>query len=358
MMNQREFHDLPGLLAAPIPRRRAITLVAGSLLGGTLGLRPRSANAAAHGRTPIFDSSINNSQGGRSGRVLFDGLTRTCVTTSGAEINVVYGGSGPPVLLLHGSPQTHAMWHAVAPRLAEHHTVVAADLRSYGDSSKPPGGGDHADYSFRAMAADQLEVMRSLGHERFALVGHDRGARVAHRLALDHPDAVERMAVLDIVPTSYVYGHADRRLATLYFHWFFLIQPEPLPERLIGGDPLFFVRRILSFSGGLDAYAPEALAEYERCFVEPATIRGLCEDYRAAASIDLEHDEVDRDRRIECPLLLLWGARSAVGALYQPLEVWRSFATDVRGRALDAGHFLAEERPRETLAELEPFLAC
>jgi pimeloyl-ACP methyl ester carboxylesterase len=147
MMNQREFHDLPGLLAAPIPRRRAITLVAGSLLGGTLGLRPRSANAAAHGRTPIFDSSINNSQGGRSGRVLFDGFTRTCVTTAGAEINVVYGGSGPPVLLLHGSPQTHAMWHAVAPRLAEHHTVVAADLRSYGDSSKPPGGGDHADYS-------------------------------------------------------------------------------------------------------------------------------------------------------------------------------------------------------------------
>src|SRR5256885_8927961 len=190
MMNQREFHDLPGLLAAPIPRRRATGLVAGSLLGGTLGLRPRSATAAAHGRTPIFDSRINNSQGGRSGRVLFGGFTRTRVTTTGAEINVAYGGSGPPVLLLHGAPQTHAMWHAVAPRLAEHHTVVAADLRGYGDSSKPPGGGDHADYSFRPLATDQLEVMRALGHERLALVGHDRGARVAHRLALDHPDEI------------------------------------------------------------------------------------------------------------------------------------------------------------------------
>ncbi len=225
MMNQPEFHDLPGLLAAPIPRRRAITLVAGSLLGGALGLRSRSAAAAAHVQAGTFDgSSISNSPGGRAGNALFGGFTRTRVTTTGAEINVVYGGSGPPVLLLHGAPQTHAMWHAVAPRLAEHHTVVAADLRGYGDTSKPPGGGDHADYSFRAMATDQLEVMRALGHERFALVGHDRGARVAHRLALDHPDAVERMAVLDIVPTSYVYGHADRRLATLYFHWFFLIQ--------------------------------------------------------------------------------------------------------------------------------------
>jgi len=355
----RELDDLRDLLAAPIPRRRAITPVAESVLGAAVGLRSRSAAAATQAPVGVLDGSrVSDSPGRRSDVALFDGFTRTRVTTGGAEINVVYGGSGPPVLLLHGAPQTHVMWHAVAPRLADHHTVVAADLRGYGDSSKPPGGGDHADYSFRAMATDQLEVMRALGHERFALVGHDRGARVAHRLALDHPDVVERMAVLDIVPTSYVYGHADRRLATLYFHWFFLIQPEPLPERLIGGDPLFFVRRILSFSGGLDGYAPEALAEYERCFVEPATIRGICEDYRAAASIDLEHDEADRDRRVACPLLLLWGARSVVGALYQPLEVWHSFATDIRGRALDAGHFLAEERPRDTLAELEPFLAC
>src|SRR5258705_7718012 len=174
MMNQREFHDPPGLLGAPIPRRRAITLVAGSLLGGVLGLRPRSA-AAVHVQAGTFDvSSISNHRGGRAGNALFRGFTRTRVTTTGAEINVVYGGSRPPVLLLHGAPQTHAMWHAVAPRLAEHHTVVAADLRGYGDSSKPAGGGHHADYSFRAMAADHLEVIRSLGHERFARLGHDR----------------------------------------------------------------------------------------------------------------------------------------------------------------------------------------
>src|SRR5437660_10760926 len=210
-MGQGETDDVTGLLAAPIPRRRAISLVAGSLLGGALGLRSQSVDAAAHAQPAILDgSSMSNHQGGRAGNALFGGFTPTRVTTTGAEINVVYGGSGPPVLLLHGAPQTHAMWHAVAPRLAEHHTVVAADLRGYGDSSKPPGGGDHADYSFRAMAADQLEVMHALGHERFALVGHDRGARVAHRLALDHPDAVERMAVLDIVPTSYVYAHPCR----------------------------------------------------------------------------------------------------------------------------------------------------
>lgn len=288
---------------------------------------------------------------------LFEGFTSTTVPTKGADIKAVHGGSGPPILLLHGAPQTHAMWHAVASRLKKRFSVVACDLRGYGDSSKPPGGGDHSDYSFRAMAADQVEVMRSLGYTRFAVVGHDRGARVAHRLALDHPDAVDRLALLDIVPTSYVYENADRRLATLYFHWFFLIQPEPLPERLIGGDPLFFLRNVLAFSGGLQGYAPEALAEYERCFADPGTIRALCEDYRAAASIDLEHDQADRDRRIECPLLVVWGARSAVGLLYEPLEIWRAFATNVRGRAIDAGHYLAEERPQAILAELEPFLA-
>jgi haloacetate dehalogenase len=303
------------------------------------------------------DAETNSTPSERPPGRLFEGFTHETLPTPGAEINVVHAGSGPPVLLLHGAPQTCAMWHAVAPRLAERYTVVAPDLRGYGDSSKPPGGGDHSDYSFRAMAADQVEVMRSLGHRRFAIVGHDRGARVAHRLALDNPDAVERMALLDIVPTSYVYENADRRLATAYFHWFFLIQPEPFPERMIGGDPLFFLRSVLAFSGGLQGYAPEALAEYERCFADPATIHGLCEDYRAAATVDLRHDEADGGRRIECPLLVLWGARSAVGQIYEPLEVWRAFATDVRGRALDAGHYLVEERPHDSLAELEPFLA-
>jgi haloacetate dehalogenase len=290
---------------------------------------------------------------------LFEDFQRTRITpkTTGVEINVVHGGSGAPVLLLHGFPQTHAMWHAIAPRLAEHYSVVVPDLRGYGDSAKPTGGGDHADYSFRAMATDQIEVMKALGHERFILIGHDRGARVGHRLALDHPGAVERMGLLDIVPTTFVYANTDRRLATLYFHWFFLIQAEPLPERLIGGDPLFVLRRFLSFSGSLDGYAPAALAEYERCFVNPATIHAMCEDYRAGASIDLEHDEADRNRKIECPVLILWGARGAVGALYQPLDVWRSFATDVRGHAVEAGHFLVEERPDDTFAALASFLA-
>jgi haloacetate dehalogenase len=320
-------------------------------MGATLGRRVASAGTGdrAEGR--------GEGPGTGPGTTPFPGFRRARIPTAGAEINVVHGGSGPPVLLLHGAPQTHAMWHAVAPRLAERYTVVACDLRGYGDSSKPQGGGSHAEYSFRTMASDQLEVMRALGYDRFALVGHDRGARVGHRLALDHPDALERLAVLDIVPTSYVYEHTDRRLATLYYHWFFLIQEEPLPERLIGADPLFFLRRVLAFSGGLEGYAPEALAEYERCFLDPATIRGLCEDYRAAASIDLEHDAADRDRRVACPLLVLWGRRSAVGALYDPLNVWRAFASDVRGHAVDAGHFLVEERPDETLAALETFLA-
>ena len=290
---------------------------------------------------------------------MFDGFTRETVRTTGAEINLVRGGSGPPVLLLHGAPQTHAMWHGVAPALAQERTVVAADLRGYGDSSKPPGGGDHAQYSFRAMALDQVEIMRALGFERFALVGHDRGARVAHRLVLDHPAAVERVALLDILPTEYVYGHVDRALATLYYHWFLFIQPEPLPERLLEPNATAFLHSFLGSLGSAgSAYAPEALAEYERCFAGPAAIHALCEDYRAAASIDLEHDAADRERRIECPLLLLWGQRGVVGALSDPLVVWSDYAADLRGEGLQAGHFLVEQRPDETLAALRDFLGA
>jgi haloacetate dehalogenase len=206
-------------------------------------------------------------------------------------------------------------------------------------------------HSFRAMAADQLEAIRALGHERFAVVGHDRGARVAHRMARDHPRAVERVAFLDIVPTEYVYAHVDRSAAAAFWHWFFLTLPEPIPERMIEPAAIFFLHFMLgSLGSGLDVYAPEALAEYERCFADPAAIRGMCEDYRAAGSIDLAHDADDRDRLIRCPVLLLWGARGVVGALYGPIEVWRGYAADVRGQALDAGHYLAEERPLETLA--------
>jgi haloacetate dehalogenase len=269
----------------------------------------------------------------------------------------VHGGAGPPVLLLHGAPQSHVMWHKVAPGLAERHTVVASDLRGYGDGSKPEGGGDHSDYSFRAMAQEQVAAMRSLGFERFSLVGHDRGARVAHRLVLDHPDAVERVALLDIVPTEYVYAHTDRALATAYFHWFFLIQPEPLPEQMIEATGTDLLHRMLgAFGSGAEVYSPEAIAEYERCFSDPAMVHGMCEDYRAAASIDLEHDAADRGRRVECPVYLLWGARSVVGALYDPIAVWREYATSVDGQALDAGHFLAEECPQETLEALLGFL--
>jgi haloacetate dehalogenase len=288
---------------------------------------------------------------------MFDDFVRETITTSGADINLVRGGSGPPLLLLHGAPQTHAMWHQLAPALAESHAVVATDLRGYGDSSKPRGGGDHSAYSFRAMALDQLEVMRALGHDRFAVVAHDRGARVAHRLAGDHPAAVERVALLDIVPTDHVYANVDRAVASAYFHWFFLPLPEPIPEQMIEPTATSFLHLFLGNLGSaLDVYAPEALAEYERCFADPATIHGLREDYRAGATIDLVHDAQDRDRLVTMPMLLLWGARGVVGTRYDPLEVWRAYATDVRGHALDAGHFLVEERPHETLAALREFL--
>ena len=289
---------------------------------------------------------------------MFEGFERHRIQTSGAEINLVRGGDGPPVLLLHGYPQTHAMWHAVAPRLAEQFTVVAADLRGYGDSSKPPGSGDHAAYSKQAMARDMVEVMQHLGFESFALAGHDRGGRVAHRLVLDHPDRIEKLALLDIIPTREVFARTDKELATSYYHWFFLIQPYDLPETLIGADPTYYLRKKLGGWGTtLDTFAPEALAEYERCFGDPATIHASCEDYRAAASIDLEHDEADFGRNgIERPLLLLWGGQGVMGKLYDVEEIWKPYATDLRGSPIDAGHFLAEEKPGETATDLLTFL--
>ncbi len=289
---------------------------------------------------------------------MFEGFERVRVETRDAEINAVRGGSGPPVLLLHGYPQTHAMWHLVAPRLAEDFTVVAADLRGYGDSSKPFGSEDHATYSKRAMAADGVQIMESLGFESFAAVGHDRGGRVGHRMALDHPDRVRRLAVLDIVPTRHVYATVGKELATAYYHWFFFIQPYDLPETLIGADPGYYLRKKLGGWGtSLDTFAPEVLAEYERCFDE-ATIHASCEDYRAAASIDLVHDDADRDegRKIACPLLTLWGGLGVIERLYDVREVWREYAHDVRGKPIDAGHFLAEEKPEETARELVNFL--
>jgi haloacetate dehalogenase len=287
---------------------------------------------------------------------LFPGFASRRIPVTGAEIHCVIGGSGPPLLLLHGYPQTHAMWHRIAPALAERHTVVCSDLRGYGDSAKPDGGERHVNYSKRAMAADQVELMRALGFERFRLAGHDRGGRVAHRLCLDHPRAVERVAVLDISPTRIMYGRTDQAFATAYYHWFFLIQPFDLPERLIGADPVYYLRRkIGAWSGGLGYFDLRALAEYERCFSDPATIHATCEDYRAAASIDLEHDAEDAAARVACPLLALWGDKGVVNRLFDPIRDWGSVAVDVRGRALPSGHFLAEEAPAATLAELSAF---
>jgi haloacetate dehalogenase len=289
---------------------------------------------------------------------MFDGFTSTTVETSGAAIHVVHGGSGPPLLLLHGNPQTHVMWHKLAPRLAERFTVIAPDLRGYGDSAKPKSDAAHSAYAKRAMAADQVEVMRRLGFPRFRVAGHDRGARVTHRLCLDHPDAVEAAVVLDICPTATMYARTDKAFATAYYHWFFLIQPADLPERLIGAEPDFYLGRMLgSWARTEGVFTNEALAEYRRCFRQPEAIHAMCEDYRAAATIDLDHDAADADKRIECPLLVLWGEKGVVGRLFRPIEDWRDKARDVRGRALPCGHFLPEEAPEETLGELLRFFA-
>src|SRR5215471_3104863 len=290
--------------------------------------------------------------------VLFPGFASRRIAASGAEVQLVIAGSGPPLLLLHGYPQTHAMWHKIAPRLAERFTVVAPDLRGYGDSSKPDGGADHSGYSKRSMARDQVEVMEALGFDRFQVVAHDRGARVAHRMALDHSRRVLKLAVLDISPTRIMYAKTDMAFATAYYHWFFLIQPFDLPKRLIGSDPGYYLRKKLGGwgSAGLAIFDARALAEYERCFRDPGTIHASCEDYRAAASIDLGHDDADAGQKVVCPMLVLWGDKGVVHRLFDPIDDWRRVATDVRGCPLPSGHYLAEEAPEATLAELLGFL--
>jgi len=291
-------------------------------------------------------------------QTLLPGFAERDIDADGVSIRAAVGGSGPPLLLLHGHPQNRLTWHKIAPALARRFTVVATDLRGYGDSAKPPGGEGHVNYSKRAMAADQVAVMRSLGFDRFRLVGHDRGGRVAHRLALDHPAAVERIALFDIAPTATMYARTNQEFATRYFWWFFLIQPYPLPERLIAADPEFFLKtHIDGQSKTPGATSRELFQDYLRCYQDPATRHAICEDYRAAASIDLAHDAADADARIVAPLLALWGGKGTVGALYDVLETWREKALDVRGHALDCGHTLQEEAPAETLAALLEFLA-
>jgi len=287
---------------------------------------------------------------------MFDGFTRERIKTQKTTINLVRGGSGYPILLLHGYPQTHVCWHRVAPILAERFTVVCPDLRGCGDSAKPPSDPEHLAYSKRIMAQDQVEVMQSLGFSEFAVVGHDRGARVAHRMALDYAGKITKLALLDIIPTSMAFANVNKEMATAAFNWFFSIQPDGLPERLIGAEPAFYLQWLLDhWSGTKDALAVEAVAEYPRCF-DAAAIRATCEEFRAAATIDLIHDEADQEHKISCPTLLLWSATS-MWATYDILEVWRSRAEDVQGVALDGGHFLPEENPERTAAELIRFLS-
>lgn len=291
---------------------------------------------------------------------MFDGFKLETIEIEGIAIRLRRGGGGPPLLLLHGNPQTHLMWHAVAPVLARDFTVVASDLRGYGDSAKPPTTADHAPYSKRAMAADQVAVMRKLGFERFCVAGHDRGGRVAYRMALDHPERVAKLAVLDIVPTYTAFQMATMDFALGYYHWFFLAQPYDLPERLIGADPDYFWRRHTTRGPSPpDFFAPPALADYLRCFRDPATIHAICEDYRAGATIDMAHDEADfGHRKIACPVLALWGKRGKLEAWYDVPAVWREWAMDVQGQALDCGHYLAEEAPAETAAALAAFFSA
>jgi haloacetate dehalogenase len=284
----------------------------------------------------------------------------TVATGGGVDIHAVVGPrrAGPAVLLLHGYPQTHLIWHKVAPRLAREWNVVAADLRGYGDSAKPVTAPDHAPYSKRAMAADQVALMTHLGHARFHVVGHDRGGRVAHRMAVDHGARVASLTVLDIAPTLAMYEQTTDAYARAYWHWFFLIRPAPLPERMIGADPRLYLREKMRESVDRGVFAPEAWSEYERCFT-PGAIHASCEDYRAAAGIDLEHDRADREagRKVRCPLLALWGAQGVVEKCFRPLDEWRRVADDVRGEALPAGHYLPEEVPDLVVQHLERFIA-
>ncbi len=277
---------------------------------------------------------------------LFPGFQVSKVQTSGTGIHVVSGGQGPPLLLMHGAPQSHATWYKVAPDLAKEYTLIMMDLRGYGDSSKPEGGKNHENYSKRAMALDGVEVMKHFGYDTFAVVGHDRGGRVGHRMALDHSDQVTKLVVIDIVPTYKLLHNVTKEFATAYYHWFFLIQPAPFPETLINNSIDFYMRRGTG----------EAHAEYVRTFKNPATVHAMCEDYRAAASIDLEHDEADMSRKVECPLLALWAANGAMGKMYDVLSTWKERAANASGQGLPGGHSLQETTPDQTLAELRAFL--
>lgn len=291
---------------------------------------------------------------------MFEQFQRDECEVNGVRIAYRKGGSGPPLLLLHGYPQTHVIWHKVADQLAERFTVVAADLRGYGDSSKPEGGDNHIAYSKREMASDQVELMHALGFEHFDIIAHDRGARVSHRLVMDHPAAVRRLILLDIAPTLAMYSQTDETFARAYWHWFFLIRPAPLPETLLEADPELILRTaVATRADHVHPFSDAAYAEYLRCMKLPGTIHAFCEDYRASAGIDLQHDQEDRvaGRRIEAPLLVLWGAKGVIERCFDPLKEWREVAADVQGKSLPAGHYIPEEVPDLLMKEALEFLA-
>jgi haloacetate dehalogenase len=289
---------------------------------------------------------------------MFTNFTPFSIERNNVQLHGRSAGQGAPLLLLHGHPQSHAMWHRVAPDLAKRFTVVMMDLRGYGDSGRPEADDTHAAYSKREMARDAMAVMHSRGFAQFQVLAHDRGARVAHRLAADNPHAVQRMMLLDIAPTLGMYANTSQAFATAYWHWFFLIQPQPLPEALIESDPVRYIRSVMGKRhAGLAAFAPQALAEYERCIQIDGSARGICEDYRASATIDLEHDKADvaAGKKLSMPIHVLWGEHGAVGQNFDVLGLWRERALDVTGQALPCGHYIAEEAPGELFAHAHNF---
>ncbi len=320
------------------------SLIAGAISAATLSLPALPRKGFSMEQTSANPHEAAYAQ-------MFPGFKSRMINTSGTTIQTLVGGHGPALLLLHGHPQTLACWHKIAPALAQHFTVVMTDLRGYGDSGKPNGGENHIAYSKRLMALDQVEVMQQLGYPRFQVVGHDRGGRVVHRMLLDHPDAIERAALLDIAPTATMYASTDKNFASRYVWWFFLIQPAPLPEKLIGSNLEFYLEHHINKQNKTPgAITPAAYAEYRRCYTTE-TLHAVCEDYRAAASIDLEHDAADTDKKIQSPLLVLWGAKGVVGNTYDVLKTWKEKSIDgaVSGGALPCGHYLPEEAPEQTL---------
>ncbi|ONS50783.1 alpha/beta fold hydrolase [Burkholderia cenocepacia] len=290
---------------------------------------------------------------------MFEGFSDVSATVDGIKIHALMAGAGPALLLLHGHPQTHAIWHKVAPTLARQFTIVVADLRGYGDSGKPPGEPDHANYAKRRTALDQVRLMQALGLPTFAVIGHDRGGRVAARMALDHPDVVSRLVTLDVAPTLAMYQQTSFEFARAYWHWFFLVRPSPFPETLIRADPDLYLKQTMGArSAGLKPFAPEAYAAYLRCLSDPATAHGICEDYRASVGIDLEHDQADlaAGKQIQCPFLALWGRDGVIERCFDPLAEWRRWNPGVKGMALPCGHYIPEEAPEVLLDHVLAFL--